>query len=38
MHMGLARLQTTRATRMGLAFAETCRRHLPSLLDARDAG
>ena len=38
MHMGLARLETTRATRMGLAFAETCRRHLPSLLDAREAG
>jgi len=33
MHMGLARLETTRATRMGLAFAQTCRTHLAALLD-----
>lgn len=32
MEMGLARLITSRPTRMGLAFAETCRRHLPGLL------
>ena len=32
MEMGLARLVTSRPTRMGLAFAETCRRHLPTLL------
>ena len=33
MHMGLARLESTRATRMGLAFAQTCRSHLAALLD-----
>jgi len=32
MRMGLARLATSRPTRMALAFAETCRAHLPDLL------
>jgi DNA-binding transcriptional LysR family regulator len=32
MHMGLARLATSRPTRIALAFAEVCRTHLPELL------
>ena len=32
MHMGIARLTSSRPTRMGLAFADICRTHLPVLL------
>lgn len=32
MRMGLARLATSRPTRMALAFADVCRAHLPDLL------
>jgi len=38
MHMGLARLSTSRPTRMGLAFSQVCREYLPDLLEEQAEG